>query len=277
MYGISIGDIAGSPYEFGPKPAEGFPLFDGTKKHMYTDDSVLTAAVCDAILKTKDLENETELRSRVRMSLQQFTIDDPFRGYGSRFYTWVDRFEFMPYDSYGNGAAMRISPVAWVGKTAEEVFTLSDLCTGVTHNHPEGLKGARAVALAVFLARHCPRGNRDQDRENKDRIRKSIEQRFYRLDFTMEELKASYAPSVTCMGTVPQAIAAFLESDSFESAIRNAISIGGDTDTLAAMAGAIAEAYYGVPEELKQKALSFLSPKLIRVFDAFENCYQRSL
>ena len=271
MYGECIGDIIGSSYEFSRRAKEGFLLFDDSRKPCFTDDTVLTAAICQAVLRTNDLTDAAELQSNARRYLQQFAMDFPFAGYGSRFRQWVDRFEFLPYNSYGNGAAMRISPVAWAGKTAEEVFTLSDICTGVTHNHPEGLKGARAVALAVFLARHSRKRNEKKD---KEKIRKSIQQRFYLLDFTLEEIKESYVPSVTCQGTVPQAIEAFLEADSFENAVRNAVMIGGDSDTIGAMAGAIAEAYYGVPAELKRKALSYLDKRLIKVFDEFEEKYQ---
>lgn len=276
MYGLSFGDIVGSPYEFSKRPEEGFKLIDKTKNHTFTDDSVLAAAVCYAILKTKDFTNEAELRSNIRRYLQQFTIDFPFAGYGASFFSWVEGFEFLPYNSYGNGAAMRISPVAWIGKTVEEVFTLSDICTGVTHNHPEGLKGARAIALAVFLARHCNKKSDEKtDKENKEYIRQSIQQRFYLLDFTLEEIKDNYTWSSSCQGTVPQAIVAFLESNSFESAIRNAIGIGGDSDTIGAMTGAIAEAYYGVPEEYKTIARSYLDQRLIDIFDEFENKYQQ--
>lgn len=275
MYGLSFGDIMGSPYEFSKKRAEkGFNLIDSSKNYTFTDDSVLTAAVCWAILQTKDLTNESELRSNVRRYLQQFTIDFPFAGYGAMYQAWVERFDFLPYNSYGNGAAMRISPVAWVGKTVEEVFTLSDICTAVTHSHPEGLKGARAIALAVFLARHCERGDETKDKENKEFIRQSIQQRFYLLDFSLDEIRDTYTWSSSCQGTVPQAIVAFLESNNFESAIRNAICLGGDSDTIAAMTGAIAEAYYGMPEEFKRIAKSYLDQKLISVFDAFEEKYQ---
>lgn len=276
MYGVAFGDIAGSPYEFGKKAEKGFQLIDKEKKHMFTDDSVLTAAICNALLETNDLTNEAELRSNVRRYLQQFTIDFPFAGYGARFLAWVEGFEFLPYNSYGNGAAMRISPVAWVGKTVEEVFTLSDICTGVTHNHPEGIKGARAIALAVFLARNCKKGGDNTDKKNKELIKQSIQQRFYLLNYSLREIKDAYVWSSSCQGTVPQAIAAFLESNNYESAIRNAIEIGGDCDTIAAMTGAIAEAYYGVPDKCKTIAKSYLDQKLITVFDAFEEKYQYS-
>lgn len=273
MYGVSIGDIVGSPYEFSRKPEEGFDLFDSSCQFRFTDDTIETAAVCHAIMQTKDLTNAGELQSNVRRYLQQFGLEYRFCGFGSLFIQWIEEFSFLPYYSYGNGGAMRISPVAWAGKTMEEVFTLSDLCAGVTHNHPEGLKGARAIALAVFLARHSKKKDIRKDMEI---IRQSIQQRFYILDFTIDEIKDDYCPSITCEGTVPQAIEAFLESDSFESAIRNAIIIGGDTDTIGAMTGAIAEAYYGVPAELKKKAITYLDHRIIEIFDEFEARYQQS-
>ena len=264
MFGTAIGDIAGSRFEFGKeKPDKEFELFDPAC--VFTDDTVLTAAVCRAILENKDLTDAAALRRSFRVNLQRFAIDFPFAGYGPRFYAWADRFELFPYNSFGNGAASRISPVAWVGKTVEEVFTLSDICTGVTHSHREGLKGARAVTLAVFLARHGV---------SREKIRESIQKRFYLLDFTLDGIRETYVPSGTCQGTVPFALEAFLESEDFESAVRNAVSLGGDTDTLGAIAGAVAEAYYGVPEVLKEKAVTYLDRRLTAVFSEFEEKYQ---
>lgn len=272
MYGVCIGDIAGSSYEFSRKAWNGAELLDDSRKNTFTDDTVLTAAVCDAIMRTKDMTSASELRVNVRRTLQEYAIDYPFAGYGAGFMSWVEHFEFMPYHSFGNGGAMRVSPVAWIGKTAEEVFALSDICTKVTHDHPEGVKGARAVALAVYLARHSEKKDEQKD---KEKIRLNVQQRFYLLDFTIDGIRESYIPSVTAAGTVPQAIEAFLEADSFESAIRNALKIGGDSDTLGAMAGAMAEAYYGVPKALKDKARSYLDDRLTAVFDEFEERYQK--
>ncbi len=260
MFGTVIGDIVGSRFEFSKKkPEKDFELFD--KKCRFTDDTVLTAAVCQALMESNIL-NTDELKRNVRLRLQEFGRLYPYAGYGASFMDWMDSIG-LPYNSYGNGAGMRVAPVAWMASTAEELFLLSDIVTGVTHNHPEGLKGARAIALAVFLARQ---GN------SKEKIRQSIQQRFYLLDFSIDGIKDIYTPSVTCQGTVPQAIEAFLEADDFESAIRNAICLGGDTDTIAAMAGAIAEAYYSVPENFKKTAMTYLDDRLIRILIEFENC-----
>lgn len=266
MIGLIAGDIIGSPYEFSNKAREGFDLF-GSDRCTYTDDTVLTAAVCDAILQTKSILSDAELRRNVRICLQRYAIQFPFAGYGGGFLSWVERFDPFPYYSFGNGAGMRVSPVAYVGKTAEEVFALSDICTGVTHNHPEGLKGARAIALAVFLARHS---EKTDEKKDKEKIRQSIQQRFYRLNFTIDEIKDTYVGNSTCMDTVPQAIEAFLEADGYENAVRKAVSLGGDSDTLAAMTGTIAEAYYGVPEEIRHKALTYLDERLTMVISEFE-------
>lgn len=258
MFGTVIGDIAGSRFEFShKKPEKGFELFD--EKCRFTDDTVLTAAVCQALMESNTVD-PNELARNVRLRLQEFGRLYPYAGYGASFMEWIDSIG-LPYNSYGNGAGMRVAPVAWVASTVEEVFQLSDVVTGVTHNHPEGLKGARAIALAVFLARQ---GN------SKEKIRQNIQRRFYSLDFTIDEIKDVYIPSVTCQGTVPQAIEAFLEADDFESAIRSAVSLGGDTDTLASMTGAIAEAYYGVPQQLKYKAASYLDEQLQSILYSFE-------
>ena len=158
-----------------------------------------------------------------------------------------------PYNSYGNGSAMRVSPVAWVAETLEDAEEFAAWSAEVTHNHPEGIKGAEAVAAAIFLAR---------DGKSKEKIREYIEEKYYDLDFTIDEIRPSYSFDVTCQGSVPQAIECFLESEDFEDAIRNAISLGGDGDTQAAIAGAIAEAYYGIPDELSEKIMEYLDDTL---------------
>lgn len=262
MFGTVIGDIVGSRFEFSlKKPDKNFQLFD--EKCVYTDDTVLTAAVCQALMESNLLYPD-ELKRNVRLRLQEFGRLYPYAGYGASFIEWIDSIG-LPYNSYGNGAGMRVAPVAWVASTMEEVFLLSDIVTGVTHNHPEGLKGARAISLSVFLARHGV---------EKEKIRQNIQQRFYLLDFTLDSIKDNYVPSITCQGTVPQAIEAFLESNDFESAIRNAVCLGGDTDTLAAMTGSIAEAYYGVPKTLKEQAMLQLNDHINSIFACFEQTYQ---
>ena len=206
-----------------------------------------------------------ELARNVRLRLQEFGRLYPYAGYGASFMEWIDSIG-LPYNSYGNGAGMRVAPVAWIASTMEEVFLLSDIVTAVTHNHPEGLKGARAISLSVFLARHGV---------EKEKIRQNIQQRFYLLDFTLDKIRDTYSPSVTCQETVPQAIEAFLEADDFESAIRNAVCLGGDTDTLAAMTGAIASAYYGVPLQLIEKASQFLDKRIIGIITEFRRRFQK--
>ncbi len=282
MYGTYIGDVAGSSYEFGTKPAEGFSLLDGSRKNTYTDDTVLTAAVCAALMQTGEPVDPAELRWNVRVCLQRYAINFPFAGYGARFWSWVDNYEYSPYNSFGSGAASRIAPVAWVGKTAEEVMALSDICTKVTHDHPEGVKGARAVSLAIFLARQSSRSGSAEDRKRDlEKIRQSIQQRFYRLDLTMDEVRKSVVPKElrgSCQVVVPRALTAFLCADSFEGAVRNAVGIGDDADTTGAVAGAVAEAFWGVPPELKANAMALakLDPRLTRVFDEFEERYQQA-
>ncbi len=263
MFGTVIGDIAGSRFEFARiRPGAGFELFG--RGCGYTDDTVLTAAICRALMDS-DQQDEAGLARNTRLRLQELGRMYPYAGYGGSFIEWIDS-PGLPYNSFGNGAGMRVGPAAWAASTAEEALRLSDIVTGVTHNHPEGLKGARAVALSVFLARKG---------ESRETIRQEIRQRFYPLDFTLAEIRDSYVPSVTCQGSVPQAIEAFLESEDFESAIRGAIMLGGDTDTLAAMAGSIAEAYYGVPAELKRRALDYLDSRLAETLLAFEEKYQK--
>jgi len=178
--------------------------------------------------------------------------------YGGMFLRWIFDNNPKPYNSFGNGAAMRISPAGWAADSQEEVIKLSQAITGITHNHPEGIKGAEATAVAIFMARNG---------YTKEEISKIIINNYYELDFTLGRIRNSYEFNETCQETVPQAIEAFLESDSFEDAVRNAISIGGDSDTLAAITGSIAEAYYGIDENIKQDALKYLDPYLRNIYD----------
>ena len=180
------------------------------------------------------------------------------------FYLWLHKRTPKPYNSFGNGAAMRVSPVAYVAETIEQCIKLSDIVTGVSHNHPEGLKGAQAAAVATWAAlQEMP----------KQEIRELIEDRFYDLNFTIDEIRPKYRFDASCQGSVPQAIKAFLESDDFESAIRLAVSIGGDSDTIAAIAGGIAEAYYGIPEHIKMHAIKYLTEDLRDIMVEFEVAY----
>lgn len=262
MIGAVIGDIVGSRFEFRSHKGKEFELF--TDECRFTDDSVMTLAVAKALMDTAkfilsadtcdpDVDNYQLLEIKAIQTMQEMGRQYPYCGFGGMFARWVFSDNPQPYHSFGNGAAMRISPVGFIAGTEGQVRQLSAAVTRVTHNHPEGIKGAEATAMAIFLAR---RGH------TKEEIRKYIERHYYALDFTLDDIRDTYPFDVTCQGTVPQAVVAFLESTSFEDAIRNAISLGGDSDTLAAITGGMAEAYYGVPEALKEKALSYLDDEL---------------
>ena len=275
MLGAIIGDMVGSIYEFHNHKSKEFPLFNS--KCFPTDDSIMTIAVAKAILendgKAEGLEGKTV------EWMQKIGRQYPNCGYGGRFYEWMYARNPHSYGSFGNGSAMRVSACGWAGKTLEEVKALSRAVTVVTHNHPEGVKGAEATACAIFLARTG---------HSKEEIRSFIEDNYYTLDFTIDEIRPTYRFDVTCQGSVPQAIEAFLESTSFEDAIRTAVSVGGDSDTIAAITGSIAEAFYGIPEELKRQAISQFrlgcrthylpaairnNPGLLSLVEAFEHKY----
>lgn len=256
MLGAIIGDIVGSRFEFDNIKTKEFKFFTNTC--YFTDDSVMTLSIANAILEANgDYTNLSELTVK---NMQKIGRNYPNCGYGGRFYGWMFSNNPSPYYSYGNGSAMRVSSVSYVGKTLDEVKELSKKVTEITHNHPEGLKGAEATAVSIFLAING---------KSKDEIRKYINENYYNLDFTLDEIRPTYRFNEICQDTVPQAIEAFLESTDFEDAIRNAISIGGDSDTLAAITGSIAEAYYGIPEDIKRKALSYLDNDLYDIYTRF--------
>lgn len=245
MLGAIIGDIAGSVYEWHNIKTKDFPLF--REDCFFTDDTVMTVAVFEAIKKGGEPNNFID-------SMKKWGRLYPDAGYGSRFGGWILSDNREPYNSWGNGAAMRISPCAWAYDTLEAVEHSAKNCAAVTHNHPEGIKGAQATAAAIFLAKNGA---------SKEQIKTYICEKYgYDLRRTLDEIRPSYHFNESCQETVPEAIIAFLESDDFEDAIRNAISLGGDSDTLAAITGSIAEAAYGVPEELREKALGFLDERL---------------
>lgn len=266
MIGAIIGDIVGSRFERNNHRSKEFELF--TPECRATDDSIMTLAVARAIMEAQKYieagaepmsDSYLELLSNLTVkSMQSLGRKYPNCGFGGRFIYWIFSLSPQPYYSFGNGSAMRISPVGNIAPTEAEVIAWSNAVTRVTHNHPEGLKGAEATALAIFMARQGA---------SKEEIRSRITQGYYPLDFTMDGIRSSYQFDVTCQNSVPQAIQAFLESASFEDAIRLAISVGGDSDTLAAIAGGIAEAYYGVPEPLRQNALSYLDEELRGIYD----------
>ncbi len=259
MLGAIIGDIAGSRFEWDNNKSKEFELMTGRCKP--TDDSNMTLAVALAILLAEG--DWSTLPELAVITMQRFGQRYP-HGYGSRFREWLRSEDPQPYNSWGNGSAMRVSPCAWAASSLEEALQLSDAVTGVTHNHPEGIKGARAVTAAIWLARQGA---------DIPEIRKHIEENYYPLDFTIDQIREDYKFDVSCQGSVPQAIEAFLESLSFEDAIRNAVSIGGDSDTIAAMAGSIAEAYYGIPTDMRDQVMGFLDETQSSVVDQFEQKY----
>jgi len=258
MLGAIIGDIAGSRFEFNNHRSKDFELF--TKGCSVTDDSIMTLAVAKAILSCSG--GWEQLGENAVKCMQIIGRKYPGCGFGGMFRKWVFDDDPKPYNSFGNGAAMRISPCGFIAQSEDEAKLLAQKVTEVTHNHSEGLKGAEAAAVAVFLARNGAA---------KSEIKERIEKDYYTLNFNLDSIRESYQFNETCQGTVPQAIMAFLESVSFEDAIRNAVSIGGDSDTLAAITGGIAEAYYGIPLDLKRKALAYLDHELLDIFTEWEN------
>ena len=260
MYGAILGDIIGSPYEFdmGSK-TKNFPLFSDRSE--FTDDTVMTIAVAEVFLSGSDLTDEA-LRQKLVKSMQAWGKRYPHSGYGVRFARWLREKNPQPYNSFGNGSAMRVSAAAWLFDNLEAVRRMARLSAEVTHNHPEGIKGAEATAAAIFLARTG---------RTKAEIKSCIQQEFaYNLSRTCDEIRPGYHHVASCQETVPEAITAFLEGESFEDVIRTAVSLGGDCDTLTAIAGSIAEGFYGVPEELKQVCRTYLTADLLEVLDRFD-------
>ena len=263
MFGAIIGDMVGSPYEFDANniKTKEFQLF--SLRSCFTDDSVMTLAVAQAMLDTADLGNDNLLRERLIASMQDLGKEYPHAGYGLRFSRWLHMEDPVPYGSYGNGSAMRVSPAAWLYDTMDEVRQAARLSAEVTHNHPEGIKGAQATAAAIYLARTG---------HSKADIKAYVEREFgYDLSRTCDEIRPTYHHVESCQETVPQAITAFLKSTDFEDALRTAVSLGGDSDTLAAITGSIAEGFYGVPEDLKQECRQRLTPELTEILLAFQN------
>lgn len=252
MYGAILGDIIGSPYEFDQgNKSKTFPLF--SQRSTYTDDTVMTIAVAEAFMGAP--EDETEIKKRLVASMQKWGRRYPGAGYGLRFCDWLEADHPQPYNSFGNGSAMRVSSVAWLYDDLDTVRRMARLSAEVTHNHPEGIKGAEATASAIFLARTG---------SSKAEIKAYIEDQFgYVLSRSCDEIRPGYYHVESCQETVPEAITAFLEGDSFEDVIRTAVSLGGDCDTLTCIAGSIAEGFYGIPEELKKECSNHL-PKPLR-------------
>lgn len=258
MIGSIIGDIVGSVYEFANIKTKDFEFFG--PECCYTDDSILTIATADWLLHGGDVAHYYS-RYGNRFPL-------PMGGYGGNFAMWLWRSEhqgdYSAYNSYGNGSAMRVGPIGWAFNTVEDVLAKARESAECTHNHPEGIKGAQATALAIFMARTG---------SSKSDIRRAVEELGYRLDFTCDSIRASYGWEASCQGTVPQAIVAFLGGKDFEDSIRNAISIGGDSDTLTCITGSIAEAFFGVPATMSEHALSLLPDELRQVVIEFEETF----
>lgn len=259
MLGALIGDIVGSRFEWHEHKSKEFDFFSPICRP--TDDSIMSLAVCQALLNSE--EKHTNLTQETINAMQSLGKAYPRAGYGGRFRQWLMAEKKAPYGSFGNGAAMRVSGCAYAGTSLEHAQSLAEIVTAVTHNHPEGIKGALATTDAIYLARtgaslidirsHCSK--------------------YYAFNRTIDEIRPTYFFDVTCQGSVPQALQAFFEATSFEDAVRTAISIGGDSDTLAAITGSIAEAYFGIPQDLRTKALSFLDENLRAILSAFERKY----
>ena len=250
MIGAIAGDIIGSVYEHNRIKTKDFPLF--SPRSRFTDDTVLTVAVAHSILTGVTYKD----------AIKNIGKRYPYAGYGGTFIQWLLSEDGGPYNSWGNGSAMRVSPVGFAFNSTDEVLKQARMTAEISHNHPEGIRGAQATALTVYMARQG---------KNKEEIRRCIKEQFkYDLDRSVNEIRGVYAFDISCQGTVPEAIISFLDSDSYEDAIRNAISLGGDSDTLACITGGIAEAYYGpVPNDIRVKAEEILPPDLMAVTKAF--------
>lgn len=264
MLGAIIGDIVGSRFEWNNIKTKDFEFL--THRCFVTDDSIMSLAIAHAILANSG--NADNLDRFAVTSMQEIGRFYPNCGYGLRFYNWMFSDNPQPYNSYGNGAAMRVSACGFAADSLEDAITLAKKVTEVTHNHPEGIKGAEATVVALYMARTGSTILEIHDYINKH---------YYPMNFTLDGIRDTYAFNETCQDTVPQAIMAFLESSGFEDAIRNAISIGGDSDTLAAITGGIAEAYYGIPTEIRKKALTYIDERLMKILVDFEEKYHPQL
>ncbi|MCD8134975.1 MAG: ADP-ribosylglycohydrolase family protein [Parabacteroides gordonii] len=253
MTGAIAGDIIGSVYEFDNIKTTDFPLF--TNESDYTDDTIMTVAVADWLLNGGDLAKVMQRYGR--------EYPYPTGGYGGRFSGWLREKDPLPYNSWGNGSAMRVSAVGWMFDSLEKTLEVAKETAVVTHNHPEGIKGAQATAAAIYLART---GKSKQD------IKQYIETAFsYDLGRTCDEIRPFYRFNESCQGTVPEAMIAFLDSSDFENAIRLAVSLGGDSDTLACITGGIAEAFYGIPEDIEKQVFDKLPGTFQKVIKEFKN------
>ena len=264
MLGAIFGDIVGSAYEFHNTHDYNFRLLG--KYSRPTDDSYMTLAVAKALMETFG-QDDSAIRTALVRNMQEIGERYPRAGYGGMFNEWLRNKDPQPYNSYGNGSAMRVAAAGWLYRTLDETLHAAKLTAEVTHNHPEGVKGAQAIAAAIFLARAGA---------SKEQMLNYIANKFeYNLFRTLDEIRPDYRFEVSCQRSVPEAIIAFLEGENFEDVIRKAVSLGGDSDTIACMAGAIAEAYYGMPEEYKEEALSHLPKEMRSIVHQFRKFYRK--
>lgn len=261
MYGAISGDMIGAPYEFdrGDKTKD-FPLF--IRSSQFTDDSVMTIAVAEALMDTMG-QDDDKIKAALITSMRKWGEKYPHAGYGARFIHWLRAADPKPYGSFGNGSAMRVFAAGWLYKSLEETRHMAALTAEVTHNHPEGIKGAEATAAAIYLARTG---------RNKEEIKAYIVREFgYDLTRTCDEIRPDYRHVESCQQTVPEAITAFLEGKDFEDVIRSAVSLGGDCDTLTCIAGSMAEAMYGIPAPIREECRKRLPSDMLAVCDRFES------
>lgn len=260
MYGAIIGDIIGSIYEANNIKDKKFNLY--SKKNTFTDDSVMTCAIMLACIRYNETKDKNIFKQDCIKYMQLLGRMYPRAGYGGTFIKWIFSINPQPYNSYGNGAAMRVSPVAWISDSLEEAEELAEISASVSHNHPEGIKGAKSVAGSVWLAKNG---------RSKEEIKQYINDKYYNLNFTIDEIRNKYSFDVSCQGSVPQAIKSFIEASDYEDCIRNSISLGGDSDTIAAISGSIAEAFYGIPQQILAEGLNYLDEDLLKIAKKFNN------
>lgn len=257
MLGAVIGDIVGSRFETQRATDKNFDLF--TEDDRITDDTVMTIAIAKALMECG--HDFSDLSEKAVHWMREIGRQYPDCGYGDFFREWLFSDDPKPYNSFGNGAAMRVSPCGIAAESLEEAKTLARGVTEITHNDPDGLKGAEATAVAVYLARSGM---------SREELRDYITQNYYKLDFTLDEIMDSYEFNPSCKDSVPQALEAFFEAQSFEEALRNAVLLGGDSDTIAAITGSVAKQYFSVPESITRKALTYVPDELREIAEEFE-------
>ena len=265
LYGAFIGDMVGVPYEYINCKVKDFDFWSSMSR--WSDDSIMTAAVADALLEIGDRPKDKAL-SILTQKMQQYGRKYPGAGYGGSFASWIDREDPQPYNSWGNGSAMRVSAAGWLYDTLEETEEHAEWTALPTHNHEEGIKGAKAVAAAIFMARTG---------RSKKEIKDYVSDKYgYDLDRTCNDIRKTYQFEVSCQRSVPEAIIAFLDANDFEDTIRNAISLNGDADTQAVIAGSIAEAFYGIPDDMIEECKKRLPEDIIEIAEKFNNVAKES-